>query len=45
MTRKDIQTGRAKDDVVGVGSYNSDSHDVQRVPTARRRMKAARRCR
>ncbi len=30
MTQQDIQTGRAKPDVIGMGSYNSDSHNVQR---------------
>jgi len=30
MTQKDIQTDITKDDVIGMGSYNSDSHNVQR---------------
>jgi hypothetical protein len=34
MTQKDIQTDRTKPDSIGMGSYNSDSHNVQRVPTA-----------
>jgi len=34
MSQKDIQTERTKEDVIGMGSYNSDSHNVQRVPTA-----------
>jgi hypothetical protein len=34
MTQKDIQTDRTKPDTIGMGSYNSDSHNVQRVPTA-----------
>ena len=34
MSQKDIQTERTKGDVIGMGSYNSDSHNVQRVPTA-----------
>jgi len=29
-TQKDLQTERTKADVVGMGSYNSDSHNVQR---------------
>lgn len=31
MTQKDIMTDRFKDDSVGLGSYNTDSHHVQRV--------------
>jgi hypothetical protein len=30
MTQKDLQTELKKADVVGMGSYNSDSHNVQR---------------
>ena len=30
MTQKDIQTELVKDDSIGMGSYNSDSHNVQR---------------
>jgi len=30
MTQKDIQDEITKEDVVGMGSYNSDSHNVQR---------------
>lgn len=30
MTQRDIQTSRTKHDSVGMGSYNSDSHNVQR---------------
>ncbi len=30
MTQKDLQTELSKPDVVGMGSYNSDSHNVQR---------------
>jgi len=30
MTQKDLQTDLLKSDVVGMGSYNSDSHNVQR---------------
>ncbi len=30
MTQKDMQTTIAKPDVIGMGSYNSDSHNVQR---------------
>jgi len=33
MTQKDIQTEREKPDVIGMGSYNSDSHNVQRYVT------------
>ncbi len=33
MTQKDIQTELTKDDSVGMGSYNSDSHNVQRYVT------------
>jgi len=33
MIQKDIQTERTKEDVIGMGSYNSDSHNIQRVPT------------
>ncbi len=31
MTQADITENRSKDDSVGVGSYNTDSHHVQRV--------------
>ena len=31
MTQKDIQTDLTKPDPIGMGSYNSDSHNVQRV--------------
>ena len=34
MTQKDIQTELTKPDAIGMGSYNSDSHNVQRRPTA-----------
>jgi hypothetical protein len=34
MTQKDIQSERTKPDSIGMGSYNSDSHNVQRRPTA-----------
>ena len=33
MSQKDIQTELAKPDVIGMGSYNSDSHNVQRRPS------------
>lgn len=33
MTQKDVQTGLTKPDVIGMGSYNSDSHNVQRYVT------------
>lgn len=29
-TQKDLQTDRTKTDVIGMGSYNSDSHNLQR---------------
>lgn len=31
MTQSDIQTSRTKPDAIGMGSYNIDSHNVQRV--------------
>lgn len=31
MTQKDIQTDRDKNDAIGMGSYNIDSHNIQRV--------------
>jgi hypothetical protein len=31
MSQKDIQTDVTKPDVIGMGSYNSDSHNVQRI--------------
>jgi hypothetical protein len=31
MSQKDIQTDLTKPDPIGMGSYNSDSHNVQRV--------------
>lgn len=34
MTQKDIQTDLKKPDVIGMGSYNSDSHNVQRLATS-----------
>lgn len=33
MTQKDIQTELTKSDAIGMGSYNSDSHNVQRYVT------------
>jgi hypothetical protein len=33
MTQKDIQTDLKKPDVIGMGSYNSDSHNIQRLAT------------
>lgn len=35
MTQKDLQTDRVKPDVIGMGSYNSDSHNVQRFVNAK----------
>jgi PhoPQ-activated pathogenicity-related protein len=34
MSQRDIQTELTKPDVIGMGSYNSDSHNVQRRPDA-----------
>lgn len=34
-TQKDLQTDLTKPDVVGMGSYNSDSHNVQRFVNAK----------
>ena len=34
MSQKDIQTELTKPDVIGMGSYNSDSHNVQRLVNA-----------
>ncbi|HET9589350.1 MAG TPA: FAD-dependent oxidoreductase [Anaerolineales bacterium] len=34
MTQQDIQEELTKPDVIGMGSYNSDSHNVQRYVTA-----------
>jgi hypothetical protein len=31
MSQKDIQTELSKPDVIGMGSYNSDSHNIQRI--------------
>jgi len=33
MSQQDIQTALTKPDVIGMGSYNSDSHNVQRRPS------------
>jgi hypothetical protein len=33
MSQKDIQTELTKPDSIGMGSYNSDSHNVQRIAT------------
>lgn len=33
MIQKDLQTDLAKPDPIGMGSYNSDSHNIQRVVT------------
>jgi hypothetical protein len=33
MSQKDIQTDLKKTDVIGMGSYNSDSHNIQRLAT------------
>jgi hypothetical protein len=34
MSQRDIQTAIAKPDPIGMGSYNSDSHNVQRIVNA-----------
>jgi hypothetical protein len=34
MSQKDIQTERTKPDAIGMGSYNSDSHNIQRIANA-----------
>lgn len=34
LTQKDMQTELAKPDVIGMGSYNSDSHNLQRFVNA-----------
>ncbi len=34
MTQKDVQTERNKPDAIGMGSYNIDSHNFERVVTA-----------
>jgi hypothetical protein len=33
MAQKDLQTDLTKPDPIGMGSYNSDSHNIQRIPT------------
>ena len=33
MAQKDIQEDLRKPDVIGMGSYNSDSHNIQRLAT------------
>jgi hypothetical protein len=34
LIQKDLQTDLAKPDVIGMGSYNSDSHNIQRIVNA-----------
>ena len=34
MTQKDLQTELTKPDPIGMGSYNSDSHNIERIVTA-----------
>ena len=36
MVQKDLQTELTKPDPVGMGSYNSDSHNVERIVDAAR---------
>ncbi|MDZ7638331.1 MAG: FAD-dependent oxidoreductase [Bryobacterales bacterium] len=31
MRQQDLQTEQTKPDVIGMGSYNSDSHNIQRI--------------
>ena len=33
MSQADLQTDRSKADSIGMGSYNSDSHNVERIAT------------
>src|SRR5256885_15896096 len=33
MTQKDLQTDLTKPDPIGMGSYNSDSHNIERIVT------------
>lgn len=35
MVQKDLQTDLMKPDVIGMGSYNSDSHNIQRIANAK----------
>ncbi|MBY0374448.1 MAG: FAD-dependent oxidoreductase [Bryobacteraceae bacterium] len=35
VTQKDVQTDLKKADVIGMGSYNSDSHNIQRLVNGR----------
>jgi hypothetical protein len=35
VTQKDLQTELKKDDVIGMGSYNSDSHNIRRFVNSR----------
>ena len=35
VTQKDLQTDLMKTDVIGMGSYNSDSHNIRRFVNSR----------
>jgi hypothetical protein len=35
MRQQDLQTEQSKPDVIGMGSYNSDSHNIQRIVNAK----------
>jgi FAD dependent oxidoreductase len=39
MRQSDLQTERTKEDSIGMGSYNSDSHNIQRIAMSDRTVK------